>query len=291
MASGAGSVPIKAQWHRALFLSDLHLGAQGCAADRILTFLERNDADTIYLVGDVLDVWDPLFVRWSVTHDRILDILRDRAARGSRLVYLTGNHDRALRRHGAAALQGRYDLPVEVAERAVHRGGDGRDYLVLHGDVCDARLLRRHICTRIGSRMDGALRLVDGLLRRLRLTFGPDRRGPVEAAICAVNALTYRNHRHEIRLTTLARSQGLQGVICGHFHLAALHDRHGIRYVNCGDWVDSMTAVAEGMDGTLRLIGLPEAAPLAEPQVAIAGASSSGATSALWAAFGAEGKP
>ena len=98
---------VTAQWHRALFLSDLHLGAAGCAADRILAFLERNDADVIYLVGDVLDIWDPLFLRWSPLHDRILDLLRERAARGTRLIYLTGNHDRALRRHGVAALTGR----------------------------------------------------------------------------------------------------------------------------------------------------------------------------------------
>lgn len=256
--------PMRPLWHRALFLSDLHLGAHGCAADRLLTFLQRNDADIIYLVGDVLDVWDPLFIHWSAAHDQVLDILRQRAARGARLIYLTGNHDRALRRNGVAALTGRYHLPVEVADQVVHHGGDGRDYLVLHGDICDARLLRLHFFTRIGSRLDSLLRLVDALLRRLRVTIGEKRRGPLEAAILAVNTLIYRNHRHEIRLVSLARAKGLQGVICGHFHLAALHDRNGIRYVNCGDWVDSMTAVVEAPDGTLRLVGWPDPAAVAQ---------------------------
>lgn len=245
---------VTAQRHRALFLSDLHLGAAGCAAGRILTFLERNDADVIYLVGDILDIWDPLFLCWSPLHDRILDLLRARAARGVRLVYLTGNHDRALRRHGAAALTGRYHLPVEVMDETFHHGGDGRRYLVLHGDACDGRFLRLHICTRIGSRLDGGLRLFDVLLRRLRLTVGAERRGPVEAAICAVNALLYRGHRHERRLADLARARSADAVICGHFHIAALHDRNGIRYINCGDWVDSMTAVAEGLDGRMYLL-------------------------------------
>ncbi len=248
-----------AHWHRALFLSDLHLGAQGCDAERILSFLERNDADVHYLVGDIFDIWDPLFVRWSPTHDAVLDLLRRRAARGSRLIYLTGNHDRALRQQGIAALHGRYHLPVEVLEDTLHHGADGRRYLVLHGDICDARLLRLHVCTRIGSRLDGMLRLIDTGLRHLRFRIGPEQRGPIEVAIAAVNALAYRNHRHETRLTDLARARGADGVICGHFHLAALHDRHGIRYVNCGDWMDSMTAVAEGQDGILRIMGLPEA--------------------------------
>ena len=253
------------QWHRALFLSDLHLGAAGCAADNILWFLERNDADVIYLVGDVFDIWDPLFLRWSPLHDRILDLLRARAARGTRLVYLTGNHDRALRKQGAAALTGRYHLPVEVMDETLHHGADGRSYLVLHGDVCDARLLRLHVCTRIGSRLDGALRLIDRGLRALRLTVGKDRRGPIEALISAVNALLYCNQRHETRLVDLARARGVQGVVCGHFHIAALHDRNDIRYVNCGDWVDSMTAVAEGLDGTFRLIGPPQPEPIPKP--------------------------
>ena len=256
--SATGSVT--AQWHRALFLSDLHLGAQGCAADRILSFLERNDADVFYLVGDIFDIWDPLFVRWSPLHDRILDLLRQRAARGSRLVYLTGNHDRALRRHGIAALQGRYHLPVEIAAETVHHGPDGRRYLVLHGDICDARLLRLHICTRIGSRLDGMLRLIDLALRHLRFRIGPDQRGPIEVAISWINSAMAFGHGHERRLVALARAGGHDGVICGHFHLADLHDDHGLIYANCGDWVDSMTAVAEGQDGVLRLIGLPEAA-------------------------------
>lgn len=249
---------VTAQWHRALFLSDLHLGAAGCAADRILTFLERNDADVIYLVGDILDIWDPLLLCWSPVHDRILDLLRSRAARGTRLVYLTGNHDRVLRRDGTEALAGRYHLPVEVMDETFHRGADGRHYLVLHGDVCDGRFLRMHICTRIGSRLDGGLRLFDALLRRLCLTVGTKRRGPIEAAISAVNALLYRGHRHERRLAELARARAADGVICGHFHIAALHDRNGIRYINCGDWVDSMTAVAEGLDGTMHLLSPSE---------------------------------
>jgi UDP-2,3-diacylglucosamine pyrophosphatase LpxH len=270
-SSAIGSVT--AHWHRALFLSDLHLGAAGCAADRILGFLERNDADVIYLVGDILDIWDPLFLCWSPQHDRILDLLRARAARGSRLVYLTGNHDRALRREGAAALTGRYSLPVEVLDETFHRGADGRRYLVLHGDACDGRFLRMHLCTRIGSRLDGGLRLFGGLLRRLRLTVGTRRHGPVEAAICAVNALIYRGHRHETRLAELARARGADGVICGHFHIAALHDHHGIRYINCGDWVDSMTAVAEAPDGTMRLLSPSEdgQAQAREPAAAVWG--------------------
>lgn len=238
--------------HRALFLSDLHLGTIGCRAEVILTFLEQNTADVIYLVGDIFDLWDPLFLRWGDAHGQIVTLLRARAEAGARLVYLAGNHDR--RMLSGPVQDSRITLPVEPVTAAAHVAADGRRYLVLHGDVCDARFLRFHLLTRIGSRADSLLRLVDGGLRRMRLCIGPDGRGPIEWALSAVNDLLYRGRRHERRLVALARAGGHDGVICGHFHIAAMHEDFGLLYVNCGDWVDSFTAVAEGADGTLRLL-------------------------------------
>lgn len=171
---------------------------------------------------------------------------------GTRLVYLSGNHDRA----PLTSSDARVDLPVAPDLATTHLAADGRRYLVLHGDICDARILRYHVLTRIGSRADSLLRLLDGGLRRLRLRFGPDGRGPVELLLGAVNDLLYRGRKHERRLVAMARSGGHDGVICGHFHIAAMHEDFGLLYVNCGDWVDSFTAVAEGDDGTLQLLSV-----------------------------------
>lgn len=254
--------------HRALFLSDLHLGTLGSRADLILSFLETHTAETIYLVGDIFDLWEPLVRHWGTTEDRIVDLLRQRAAEGSRLVYLRGNHDAAFRSHRSpASLQTRIDLPVDLAPSVVHQAADGRRFLVLHGDVCDARLLRLHLLTRLGSRLDSLLLLVDAALRRCRITIGPQGRGPLKLALSVVNGLLYRNRAHERRLVALAAGQGLDGVVCGHFHIAALHEDHGPLYVNCGDWVDNFTAVVERPDGTLRLLMAPPQGamlPLAE---------------------------
>jgi UDP-2,3-diacylglucosamine pyrophosphatase LpxH len=244
-------------WHRALFLSDLHLGTISCRADLILRFLEHNSAEVIYLVGDIFDLWDPLITRWGPAQERIVEILRSRSEAGVRLVYLAGNHDRAM-------VQGRErtartDLNVQPQAQATHDAADGRRYLVLHGDVCDGRILRLHFLTRMGSRIDSLLRLLDGGLRRLRVRFGPTGRGPVEVLLTAVNDLLYRGRQHERRLVDLARETDHHGVICGHFHIAALHEDFGLLYVNCGDWVDSFTAVAEGADGTLRILAVATA--------------------------------
>jgi UDP-2,3-diacylglucosamine pyrophosphatase LpxH len=239
--------------HRTLFLSDFHLGALGCRPERILSFLEQNDAETIYLVGDILDTWHPLVPIWTDVHDRIIRLLLRRARGGTRVVYLPGNHDHALRAHYGTHLG-----CFEVTEQALHRTADGRSFLVLHGDCADRRLFRAHMWTRIGSRMDGALRGLDARLKRWGRTLHPDDRSLIEVLLSWVKVLMNFGDGFEIRLTDMARALGQDGVICGHSHQAALHDDHGIVFANCGDWVDSFTAIAEDAEGRLSLLQAAE---------------------------------
>lgn len=236
--------------YRSLFLSDLHLGARGCKADQIAEFLRQTTADTIYLVGDILDLWHPLRPHWGPAQDMVVGLLRAQAERGARLVYLPGNHDAALRVHHGTTL-----MQVEIAPEAVHAAADGRRYLVLHGDVADARLLRFHVMTRIGSRADGVLRGLDAALRRLRRrALGPDERTMIEIALTWVTRALGMGRTGERRLAAMARARGLDGVICGHFHKPGLRDIDGVTYANCGDWVDSFCAVVETRSGALRLV-------------------------------------
>lgn len=239
--------------HRSLFLSDLHLGARGCRPDRILDFLRANTAESIYLVGDVLDLWHPPFPHWTELHDEILALLLRRAQEGARLFYLTGNHDAAMRLY-----RGTHFGRIEVTEQIVHRAADGRRWLVLHGDVCDARILRWHILTRVGSRVDWALRNLDARLKRVRGHLDPDRRGLIEGLLTAVNSAMAIGTGYERRLVARARAASCDGVVCGHFHKPALHEDHGLAYANCGDWVDSFTAVAEDATGRFSLLGATE---------------------------------
>jgi UDP-2,3-diacylglucosamine pyrophosphatase LpxH len=252
--------------HRALFLSDVHLGTLGSRADMVFEFLRSTTAETIYLVGDIFDVWEPLVIRWGDAERRVVDLLRQRASEGTRLVYLRGNHDAAyLTDRCTSPLAAEIILPVEPVAQVVHILQDGQRLLVVHGDVCDARPLRLHMLTRLGSRIDSLLLVVDGVLRKLRIAFGPHGRGPLKLVLSAVNDLIYRGRAHERRLVRLSRADGLDGVICGHFHIATMHDDHGPLYINCGDWVDSFTAVVETQDGRLQLLGTAMAEGMAAP--------------------------
>lgn len=236
--------------HRTLFLSDLHLGAFGARADLLLRFLRANCAGTYLLVGDILDLGHPLLSRWSADHQSVIDHLGARKAAGARLIYVRGNHDPA-----PDDVPAPRRLPVPALGEAVHTTADGRRYLVIHGDEADARLLRSHAMTRLGALADRALRGADALVTRYIHAGAPDRRSAIEALIALANRGLAMGRSHERRLADIARSGGFDGVICGHFHLAGLRDLKGIRYANCGDWVDSFTALAEDFEGRLQLIG------------------------------------
>lgn len=232
---------------RTLFLSDLHLGALGARSGALLAFLRAHPARVYVLVGDVLDLWHPLLPHWTAAEQAVIDHLRRRRAEGARLVYVRGNHDPD---PGRAPLHAR--LGVAPVTEHIHRAGDGRRYLVTHGDQADSRLIRTHLMTRLGSRIDHLLRLAD---QRLRAAEPGEARSLVEWLLSSANALAYLGRAHERHMVSLARRAGLDGVICGHFHISGLHDRHGLVYANCGDWVDSMTAIQERADGALRLLG------------------------------------
>lgn len=234
---------------RTLFLSDLHLGALGARSDLALSFLEAHRAETYVLAGDVLDLWQPLLPHWTDADQAVIDHLNARKAEGAALIYLRGNHDPYPERAPEAARP-----HAEALDRCVHEAADGRRYLVIHGDALDRRVFRAHVFTRIGSRIDHGLRLLDRGLKRLRLESPGEARSSIEALLAWLNSLMHARRKHEKRLVELARSEGFDGIICGHFHMEALHDEHGLIYANCGDWVDSITALAEAHDGTLQLL-------------------------------------
>jgi UDP-2,3-diacylglucosamine pyrophosphatase LpxH len=250
MADGYGSLgtslPTGRMRVRALFISDLHLGTRACQAEPLLDLLQCCEADLIYLVGDVVDGWR-LKARWHWprSHDDIVRCLLRKQQDGTQIIYIPGNHDEFLRHSIGLHLGG-----IEVADQAVHPAADGRRYLVVHGDRFDPALGRMRRLAGLGIWVYAAAVLVHDAVtgwRRLHV------RG---AARRAARITTF-----ERALAAEARRQQMHGVICGHVHQPALHDRLGVRYVNTGDWVDSCTAVVEHPDGRLHLLRWPADAP------------------------------
>ena len=263
--------------NRTVFLSDLHLGAIGSRPDLVLAFLRANPAATYVLAGDVLDLWQPLLPHRRTEDQAVIDHLNRRQAQGAALVWLRGNHD-----PDPARAPAHVRLNATPVARHVHTAANGARYLVVHGDEADSRLVRAHVMTRLGSRIDHALRRLDHGLRRLRRGTRGEARGLVEGVLITLNRLAYARRSHERRLVAMARAEGLDGVICGHFHIAGLNADHGLLYANCGDWMDSFTGLVERRDGALHLAGgrpAPAAAPVSLATPALGNVPSPGGPS------------
>jgi len=235
---------------RTLFISDVHLGARGCQADRLLDFLRWHDADTIYLVGDIIDGWA---LRsgwyWPQTHNDVVQKLLRKARKGARMIYVPGNHDEFMREYYGTHFGG-----IEVAENTIHVAADGRRYLVIHGDLFDLVVTQARWLALLGDKAYDvaiALNRVFNAVRR-RLGFGYWSLSQW-AKLKVKNAVSYINEYEKI-LASEARRMDADGVICGHIHHAVIKDTNGIRYINCGDWVESCSAVAEHSDGRFEII-------------------------------------
>ncbi len=243
--------PTRPRHYRALFISDVHLGARGCQAGKLLDFLRYHDADTIYLVGDIVDGWAlKSNWYWPQSHNDVVQKFLRKARKGARVFYVPGNHDEFLR----GGYYGTHFGGIDVVEHAVHVGADGRTYLVVHGDHFDLVVTQARWLALLGDKAYEFALVLNRLFNAIRRQFGLGYWSLSQWAKLKVkNAVSYIGE-YERALAADAKKHNAQGVICGHIHHAAIHDDFGIRYVNCGDWVESCTAVAEHQDGRLEIL-------------------------------------
>jgi len=243
--------PYEPRHFRTLFLSDLHLGTRGCQAHLVLDFLDHHSADTIYLVGDIIDGWQ---LRkswyWPQSHtDVVQKLLAKREDEGSRVIYLPGNHDEFLRDY-----TGIHFGIVEVIDETTHTLADGRKLMVLHGDQFDIVVRYAPWLAVLGSGAYNFALGVNTLLNRVRRRMGFDYWSLSAWAKEKVKNAMSHISQFEDALASEARRRGVDGVVCGHIHHARIEDEEGFVYVNSGDWVESCTAIAEHADGKLEMI-------------------------------------
>lgn len=236
---------------RAVFVSDVHLGSKHCHAAELAQFLGGLRCDRLYLVGDIVDLWWLASRRaiWKDAHNRVVEALHSLRRAGTEIIYVPGNHDRPVRRFCGLVLP-----RMRIRRRTIHVTADGRRLLVVHGDDYDAVThfgslqetfgdwLYYRILT--GNRLLNVVRQRIGLRYWSLAEFLKRRSGAAER---------YIGRFVQAGLDDACR-RGVDGIICGHIHRAALFEREGRVYANDGDWVESLTALAEDPDGTLRLL-------------------------------------
>jgi UDP-2,3-diacylglucosamine pyrophosphatase LpxH len=236
--------------YRTIWLSDIHLGTRGCKADFLLDFLKYTESENLYLVGDIVDGWRlKRSVYWPQAHNDVVQKVLRKARKGTRIVYIPGNHDEMLRDYVTVVLGG-----IVLQEEAVHETADGRRLLIIHGDAYDGVVAYARWLALLG---DGAYTLALWLnhhFNRARRRLGyPYWSLSAYLKAKVKNAVEYIGNFAEA-VSGEARRRGLDGVVCGHIHNAEMRDIGGVLYCNDGDWVESCTALVEHYDGRLEII-------------------------------------
>jgi len=235
---------------RTLFLSDIHLGSKASKADFLLDFLRVHDAETIILVGDIVDGWRlKRSWYWPQNCNDVVQKLLRKGRKGARIVYIPGNHDDFLREFPGVHFGG-----IEVAANMIHQAADGKRYLILHGDEFDVVVRNARFIAHLGDwAYDAAIALNVWIARVRRVLNLPYWSFSAWAKLQVKRAVNFIGEFQRV-VADEARRHEVDGVICGHIHHAVIEDIEGITYINTGDWVESCTAVIEHFDGRMELI-------------------------------------
>lgn len=236
---------------RSIFLSDVHLGTRACKAERLLDFLRAHPAENLYLIGDIIDFWSMRRgIQWSRAQNTVVQKVLRRARHGERVVFIPGNHDEALREYHGTTFG-----DILVVNEYIHETADGRRFLLIHGDEFDQVTRYHRWVAVLGDAAYNFLVRANAWCSWVRRRLGrPGYWSLAGYAKRRVKKALEFIFDFEDAVIRNVRERGLDGVICGHIHWAAIKDKEGLTYVNCGDWVDSCTAIVEHHDGRLELI-------------------------------------
>ena len=235
---------------RTVWISDVHLGTPGCQAHALLDFLKRVECDTLYLVGDIIDGWQ---LRrswyWPQAHNDVVQKLLRKARKGTRVIYVPGNHDEFARKF----LEHSFGS-IEVAEEWIHTTADGRQLWVTHGDLYDGVIQVARWLALLGDSLYEFTLKLNRHLNSWRARAGlPYWSLSKYLKLKVKRAVSYVGD-FEAALAREARKRGVDGLVCGHIHHAEMRDVEGILYCNDGDWVESLTALVEHADGSLAIV-------------------------------------
>jgi UDP-2,3-diacylglucosamine pyrophosphatase LpxH len=239
--------------YRSIFISDIHFGTRDCKAEQLNNFLKHNTCDTLYLVGDIIDAWkiQQNKWKWKQSHTNAIRRILGHAKRGTRVIYVAGNHDEFLRPlipYGMAFGQ------VEIVNQCEHLGIDGRRYLVTHGDLFDGISKLAPWLNFLGDKLYDFILGLNSRFNWIRHRLGFGYWSLSKYLKHKVKSSVDFIFQFELNLAGYCRKRGFDGVICGHIHHAEIKEIDGIIYMNDGDWVESMTALVEHHNGSWEIV-------------------------------------
>ena len=235
--------------YRSIFISDTHFGYKMNRSDLLNAFLKKHSCDKLYLVGDIIDMWalESKF-RWSYDDSLAVRQILNKKRHGSEVFYITGNHDGAIRPIiDELSIEG-----IQFCNEITHHGVDGKKYLVIHGDIFDNSAPVWEVLSRIGSHAYTLSLYINLALFRIQKFFNIT---PWSISLyCKQNIKEAVKYIHSFEKHMIEYCKDHDGIICGHIHNAVIKDIEKLKYMNCGDWIESFTALVENQDGSFEII-------------------------------------
>jgi len=252
--------------YRTGWISDVHLGTRGSKAEALLEFLREYEFDTLYVVGDLIDVWQlRRGIYWPQAHNDVIQKLLRAGRKGTRIIYIPGNHDEFV-----ADFVGDFGA-VTIEPRAIHETADGRRLLVIHGHELDAVVQNIKWLAHLGDFGYNLLLRINRPLNFLRQLCGLGYWSLSAYAKQRVKSAVNFIGKFEESIVRFSREDQVDGVVCGHIHSPVIREIDGVQYLNSGDWVESNSALVEDASGRIELItgfAAPTLVPTAAPELA-----------------------
>jgi len=243
--------------YRSIFISDVHLGTRDAKAESLLAFLQHSDCDYLYLVGDIFDLWKlKKGWYWPSTVNELIALVFAKARAGTTVTYIPGNHDEMLRDYCGGLYNG-----ISLQREALHTAADGKRFLVLHGDEFDCVVRNNKWLAHIGDGAYDLLLWVNRWFNHTRHHLGFEYWSLAAFLKQQTKGALNYIERFEQSVCSEAVRRQVDGVICGHIHHSRQRELEGCAYKNCGDWVESCTALVEDGQGRFEVLhwGVPQA--------------------------------
>jgi len=239
--------------YRTIFISDVHLGTRDCQADKLNNFLKHNTCETLYLVGDIIDAWkiQQNKWRWKQSHTNVVRRILGHAKRGTKVIYVAGNHDEFLRPMIPYGFS--FGL-IEIQNQTEHVGVNGKRYLITHGDLFDGITRLAPWLAFLGDKLYDLVLEWNSTFNWFRHKLGFGYWSLSKYLKHKVKKASDFMFQFETNLAKYCKKRGFDGVICGHIHHAEIKEIDGVTYMNDGDWVESCTALVEHHDGRWEIV-------------------------------------
>jgi len=238
--------------YKSIFISDVHLGTKFAQADLLLNFLKHTESENLFLVGDIIDGWAiKRKFKWYQSHSNVVQKILKIAKKGTKVYFITGNHDEFIRPFVPLILGDSLEVTNELEYEAI----DGNKYLITHGDFFDMVTMTKKWLAVLGDYGYDLILHLNLVLMKIFKLFKIKTKWSLSKFVKdnVKKSVSFINDYENI-LSTYAKKNGYDGVICGHIHKAEIRNINDIHYINCGDWVESCSAIVETFDGKWEMI-------------------------------------